>query len=85
MTDTSAGDSEDSGGDDAGDDALEEVREAASAVVGSLKSLLVAAEKVISDPEAFKQVVSGGKGLFEAFTSGFTDDSSRSGDATPDA
>ncbi len=52
---------------------LDEVRQAASEVVGSLKKLLEAAEKVVADPVAFDQVVAGGKGLFDAFTSGYSD------------
>ncbi len=61
---------------------LDEVRQAASEVVGSLKKLLEAAEKVVADPAAFDQVVAGGKGLFDAFTSGYSEQ--MSDDVGPD-
>jgi len=58
---------------------LDEVREAAGAVIGSLKRLLEATEKVVADPTSFDQAVAGGKGLLDAFTSGFVTESHRSG------
>lgn len=56
-------------------DPVAEVREAASEVIGSLRHLLVAAEKLIADPAAFDRAVAGGRGLIDAFTSGFVDES----------
>lgn len=68
---------------------LEEVREAAGAVIGSLKRLLEATEKVVADPASFDQAVAGGKSLIDAFTNGFVTDSSRpdapSGEAEKDS
>ncbi len=78
MSEGPAGDIHESESNDGGSEALDEMREAATAVLDSLKSLLVAAEKVVSDPSAFNQAVAGGKGLFDAFTSGFSDQSGRS-------
>jgi len=60
---------------------LDEVREAAGAVIGSLKRLLEATEKVVADPASFDQAVSSGKGLLDAFTSGFANESNRPGAA----
>jgi len=56
---------------------LDEVREAAGAVIGSLKRLLEATERVVADPASFDQAVAGGKGLLDAFTSGFVTESNR--------
>jgi len=58
---------------------LDEVREAAGAVIGSLKRLLEATEKVVADPASFDQAVASGKGLLDAFTSGFVTESNRPG------
>ncbi len=63
---------------------LDEVRDAASAVISSLKRLLEATEKVIADPVAFDQAVAGGKGLLDAFTHGFVNESRRTGAAAAD-
>lgn len=52
-------------------DPIEDVREAASEVIGSLKRLIEATEKVVADPASFDQVVSGGRSIIDAFTSGF--------------
>ena len=59
---------------DADDDTFDELRQAAGAVVASLKWLIDATERVIEDPAAFSQVVDSGRGVVEAFTSGFLDD-----------
>jgi len=64
---------------------LDEVREAAGAVIGSLKRLLEATERVVADPASFEQAVAGGKGLLDAFTSGFVTESSRSGASSGEA
>jgi len=64
---------------------LDEVREAAGAVIGSLKRLLEATEKVVADPTSFDQAVAGGKGLLDAFTNGFVTESHRSGTDSGDA
>jgi hypothetical protein len=53
------------------DDTFDEIREAAGAVVASLKWLLEAAERVVEDPAAFSTAVTNGKSVIEAFTSGF--------------
>jgi len=72
-----------SAGSDAEDTAepMDEVKEAASAVIGSLRRLLEATERLIADPVAFDQAVAGGRGLIEAFTSGFADESQHAGSA----
>ncbi len=53
-------------------DHLEEIRQAAGAVVASLKWLLEAAERVVDDPEAFAHVAASGRSVVEAFVGGFT-------------
>lgn len=53
------------------DDHLEEVRQAAGAVVASLKWLVEATERVIDDPDAFSQVVDSGRGVVDSFLGGF--------------
>ncbi len=63
---------------------LDELREAARAVIISFRGLLEATEKVIADPAAFEQAVAGGKGLVDAFTRGFVDKSRHTGSAPPD-
>lgn len=63
-------------GRSASQEPFDEVRQAAGEVVDSLKRLLEAAEKVVADPVAFDQIVAGGKGLFEAFTSGYSQEAS---------
>jgi hypothetical protein len=55
----------------ADDDTFDEIREAASAVVASLKWLLEAAERVVEDPAAFSTAVTNGKSVIEAFAGGF--------------
>ncbi len=55
-------------------DPFEEIRAAAGAVVVSLRQLLEATERVVEDPAAFDSVISTGKSVVEAFTSGFIDD-----------
>lgn len=62
------------------DDGLGELRDAAGAVLASLKWLIDAAERVVEDPETFDRVVASGRGLVEAFTSGFLDDGSDPGE-----
>ena len=57
-----------------GDDTFDEVRQAAGAVVASLKWLIDATERVIEDPAAFSQVIDSGRSVVEAFTSGFLQD-----------
>ena len=70
-------------------DTFDEVREAAGAVVASLKWLIDATERVIEDPAAFSQVVESGRSVVEAFTGGFLHDtdagetSTGSGEAGP--
>lgn len=57
---------------DAGaEDRFAEVREAAGAVVSSLRWLLEATERVVEDPEAFAEVAARGRSVVEAFTEGF--------------
>lgn len=56
-----------------GDDAVfDEVREAAGAVISSLKQLIEATERVVADPAAFASAVDGGRSVVEAFIGGFT-------------
>jgi hypothetical protein len=57
-------------------EALDEVREAAGAVLVSLKRLLDAAERAIEDPSSFDRMVSSGRGLVEAFTAGLASEPS---------
>ncbi len=52
-------------------DPLAEVREAAGAVIASLKWFIDAAEQAVADPESFDRVVSGGKSFIDAFAAGF--------------
>lgn len=52
-------------------DSFGEVREAAGAVVASLKWLIDATERVVEDPEAFGRAVDGGRSVVEAFLGGF--------------
>lgn len=61
------------------DDTFDEIREAAGAVVSSLKRLIDATERVIEDPAAFSQAVDGGRSVVEAFLGGFM------AEASPDA
>ena len=53
------------------DDRFDAVREAATEVIASLKKLIDATEHVVHDPEAFSQVVGGGRSVVEAFVDGF--------------
>lgn len=64
------------------DDTFDEIREAAGAVVSSLKQLIDATERVIEDPAAFSQAVDGGRSIVEAFIGGFT---GQSADATAES
>lgn len=66
--------SDDADPGDATAEAMDEVREAAGAVLASLKRLVDAAERVVADPHAFDAIVAGGRGIVEAFTEGFADD-----------
>ena len=52
-------------------DPFDEVREAAGAVIASLKRLVEATEAVVEDPAAFAQIVDSGRSVFEAFVGGF--------------
>lgn len=56
---------------DGDEDRFAEVREAAGAVVSSLKWLLEATERVVEDPAAFAEVAARGRSVVEAFTEGF--------------
>ena len=56
---------------DEASDSFAEVREAAGAVVASLKWLIDATERVVEDPEAFGRAVDGGRSVVEAFLGGF--------------
>ncbi len=56
------------------DDGLEELRQAAGAVIASLKGLVDAVERVVEDPHSFDQIVAAGRGLVDAFTTGLTAD-----------
>lgn len=51
---------------------FDEVREAAGAVIASLKQLIDATERVVSDPAAFASAVDGGRSIVDAFVGGFT-------------
>ena len=64
----------------ADDDHLDEIRQAAGAVVASLKWLVEATERVIDDPGAFSQAVESGKGVVQAFVAGFGDGAADPGD-----
>lgn len=55
------------------DDGFDEVRQAAGAVLGSLKWLVEATERLIDDPENFARVVEGGRSVVDAFIGGFAD------------
>ncbi|MEQ8841252.1 MAG: hypothetical protein RIB98_09745 [Acidimicrobiales bacterium] len=50
---------------------LDEVREAAGAVIASLRRLLEVTERVVEDPNAFAEVVEGGRAFVEGFVGGF--------------
>jgi hypothetical protein len=52
-------------------DTFDEIREAAGAVVASLKRLVEATERVVEDPDAFSRVVDSGRSAVEAFAGGF--------------
>ncbi len=56
---------------------FDEVREAAEAVLASLKWLIEATERVIEDPEALAAVAATGRSFVDTFTRGFkfTEDS----------
>lgn len=70
----------------ADDAAFAEVREAAGAVISSLKQLIEATERVVADPAAFASAVDGGRSIVEAFIGGFTAQADPDGDAdAPDA
>mgnify|MGYP001821277292 FL=1 len=62
------------------DDALAEVKEAAGAVLVSLRWLLDAAERALADDEAVDAVVDAGRGIARAFTEGFASDPGDIGD-----
>lgn len=51
--------------------AFDELREAAGAVIASLKHLIDATERVVADPEAFAGAVDGGRSIVQAFVEGF--------------
>ena len=53
------------------DGRFDEVREAAGAVLASLKWLVEATERVIEDPEALAAVAVSGRSFVDAFTRGF--------------
>jgi hypothetical protein len=53
------------------DDTFDEVRQAAGAVIASLKWLAEATERVVEDPAAFSQIVESGRSVVEAFAGGF--------------
>lgn len=53
------------------DDTFDEIRQAAGAVVASLKWLVEATERVVEDPAAFSHVVDSGRSVVEAFAGGF--------------
>jgi hypothetical protein len=55
------------------DERFDEVREAAGAVLASLKWLVEATERVIDDPESLTRIVEGGRSVVEAFVGGFAD------------
>ncbi len=50
---------------------FDEVREAAEAVLASLKWLVEATERVVEDPEAMAAVAATGRSFVDAFTKGF--------------
>jgi hypothetical protein len=80
--DGEAGADDDLDADELADDALEEIRQAAGAVVASLKWLVEATERVVDKPEAFSQAVDSGKSVVEAFLGGFADQSSPASENT---
>ena len=57
--------------DPAPSDSFDELRDAAGAVVASLKKLVEATERVVEDPEAFSRIVDSGRSVVEAFADGF--------------
>ena len=58
---------------------FDEVREAAEAVLASLKWLIQATERVIADPEAMAAVAATGRSFVDAFTTGFRFTDNRGG------
>ncbi|MEM7141914.1 MAG: hypothetical protein AAF548_12870 [Actinomycetota bacterium] len=78
------GDDPQAGADEPADaDHLDEVRQAAGAVVASLKWLIEATERVVEDPGAFSQAVDSGKSVVEAFLGGFAGEENEP-DSEPD-
>lgn len=71
MTDEPADPSDAPSDDTAPDDQFDELRDAAGAVVDSLKRLIEATERVIEQPGAFAGAVENGKSVVEAFLGGF--------------
>ena len=69
------------------DDArFDEVREAAGAVIASLKQLIEATERVVEDPSTFASAVDGGRSVVEAFLGGFAAQAHpESAEPTPEA
>ena len=59
--------------EDPADDPLDEVRQAASAVLASLRDFVVAAEHVVADRESFVRWVEGGREAVESFMAGFAE------------
>lgn len=55
----------------ADEDRFDEVREAAEAVLASLKWLVEATKRVVEDPEAMAAVAATGRSFVDAFTKGF--------------
>ncbi len=51
--------------------ALDDVREAAGAVLAALRQLIDAAERIVEDPDAFTEAVAGGRAFVEGFVGGF--------------
>lgn len=64
------GPSAESGPPDDADD-FDEIREAAGAVIASLKRLIDATERVVENPETFAKAVGNGRNVVEAFVGGF--------------
>lgn len=58
---------------------FDEVREAAGAVLASLKRLLEATERVVDDPEAMAAVTTAGRSFVDSFTKGFRFSDDRDG------
>ena len=75
--------SAESGSPDDADD-FDEVREAAGAVVASLKWLIDATERVVENPEVFAKAVGNGRSVVEAFVGGFAAQAADPG-AEPDS